>query len=89
MFVKCQRSCYWQAFPASLIFAGKVIAYLSVELFRYGYAPRASNSRIGWNGLPGTTTLADCEHEQVADLKCCITFGTEVNAIFIRGDKVS
>ncbi len=44
----------------------------------YGSAPRASNSRIGWYGFQGATTLADYEHAQVADIKSYITFGTEL-----------
>ncbi len=63
---------------ASLIFAGQAIAYPSVALFMYGSAPRASNSRIGWYGFQGATTLADYEHAQVADIKSYITFGTEL-----------
>jgi hypothetical protein len=46
IFVITKSVCPWQAFPAkSLMFAG-----------RAGASP--TNIRLGWKGLPGTTTLA-------------------------------
>jgi hypothetical protein len=40
-----------------------------------GWAPALStNNRLGWRGMPGTNTLAYCEHSLILAVKCFMTF---------------